>query len=721
MAKSDRNLAQIDVSKAYSNQFSATWVDGKIINSFDTETHKGTVFMLTYAHGDTVEAEYNNDVTELDDKVLMDKLTHHLTRSNINIWYNLDFDANAILSGILTQKQMMQLVVTNETTTVVGDKEYEITYIKDKFLEIRDSNDNISRHYDISQFFYMSLDKAADKWLGKNKVEGIDTSKFDDKDYIKDNFGDILHYAKIDAKLTQELGITLTEDAEDLDIPMGSPISTGYLSAEYLRANTEFKPGLGNEKMQGMFWESYYGGRFEVFKRGNVGKVAAPDINSAYPAIMKDLPNPKTLDWVHYHNDDEEPDMAYSFSRNKFTFEDIQKGHYGVVKAKVTTNPNRKIQPFACKIDGKVKYPVMTDKVITVIMPIFQFAVEEGLVTDYELIEAWIGNITDETTKSFKFIGDMYAQRKVYEILENRQKKGKLLKIVLNSSYGKTCQTTDSKRIESLDEGEIYETKRNESQYNRLYLSKKQREMLGDTELIITSSSAGNRFNPFFASYITGLTRLELHKQVVEHDLEENTVMFATDCLMIEKEAYENSDFDQQILTPDSSLSGDKFLQQAIESLGKWDYDYKGEAFVVGSGVYEVEKPDGKTKLKTRGFIEKNLNGSLKELAQKNPEGIPHDNERPLTMAEVLTSTKEGSVSQFIKESKKLTPDFDDKRIWDREEATFHDLLEEAEDSQPINLEKIKESKIGEAVERNSGELAEFDSEQITNEKIGKA
>jgi len=220
--------------------------------------------------------------------------------------------------------------------------------------------------------------------------------------------------------------------------------------------------------------------------------------------------------------------------------------------------------------------------------------------------------------------------------------------------------------------------------------------------IIINTSVAGKRFNAFFASYITGMTRLELHKQVVNHDLEDNTVMFATDCIMVEKDAYEQSDFDSLVVNPDPSLSEGKFREKAIESLGKWDYDYRGNAFLVGSGVYEVDRDNGDTKTKTRGFIERNLNGTLKELAENNPNGIPIDNERPLTMAEMLTGTKDGNVSEFIEESKKLQPDFDDKRDWQREKPTFADLLNSSETSQPIDLQEIAETKIEQA-ERTLG------------------
>jgi hypothetical protein len=362
------------------------------------------------------------------------------------------------------------------------------------------------------------------------------------------------------------------------------------------------------------------------------------------------------------------------------------------VRAIVTTKPDNPIQPFAKKVNGKVMYPVLTDTEITVIKPIFVHAVKNGMLHDFELKEAWLGNECDETSYPFKFIDDMYDRRKEFEA-NGEMKKGKLLKIVLNSLYGKTCQTTEYKEIADNSVQIDLSEEPHKSIYPKDHLSPNWRKQLENTDVIIRSLTAGRRFNPFFASYITGMTRLELHKQVVKHDLVDNTVMFATDCIMVEKEAYDNSDF-SEVIKP---------------GLGYWDYDYEGSAFIVGSGVYEVEfnkcqknscevedceDIEHRTKTKTRGFLEKTIDKTLKNMAQKYPMGIPLDNRRPLTIAEVLISPERGNVSQFVADSKKMLPDFDTKRYWERESPTFHDLLESSEKSQPIDLLSEQEKKL---------------------------
>lgn len=760
MTKSDELLENINLDKCFFEQSAPTWTKGKSINAFDTETSDGNVFMVSYAIGDKSGIVDNPEVKELDGKEIFDILTHHKVRSALNFWYNLDFDANAILSGVLDRRELTKLNIQNSVTSEIGGIEYDITYVKSKFMLIEDENGNNYRFYDVSQFFYTSLDNAAEEWLGENKIEEVDTSKFGislceahsksdirDKDksvervssfcpncrgveearnYIKDNYSKISEYAEKDALLTQRLSKELVKQAEKLNIPMGKPFSTGYLSAEYLRANTQEKPSFHKYEFQDMFWNAYYGGRFEVFERGEIGEIVAPDINSAYPAIMQNLPDPDTLDWEHFSNEPDERNEGFTFSTKPFGFDEICNHDFGVVRAYVTTNPDKKIQPFAYKLDGKVNFPILTETEITVIKPIFEFAVKNNYVLDYRLKEAWLADTTDKTHYPFSFIGDIYADRKVAEVLNDKPKKGQLLKIVLNSLYGKTCQTTADKRVVDLkDKPMSWELDSHEKLMPRAFISKVQRKQLEDSEVLVSNQTAGKRFNPFFASYITGMTRLELHKQVEAHDLVDATVMFATDCLMVRKDAYDKSAFNELITIPDETESEDTFRKTVKDSLGYWDFDYEGKAFIVGSGVYEVDtgkcrnKDCGnykqschvakhRMKTKTRGFTEKDLDGTLREIARNNPKAIPIENERPLTIGELLIKPTRGNVSEFIKSEKKLYPDFDTKRVWERESPTFHDLLNSAETSKPRNLANEQEEELMRVQAERDGRLEEY-------------
>jgi hypothetical protein len=742
MSKSDELLEFIDLEPAYQDHHPPNWKESKQINAFDTETSDGTVFMLSYAFGSQDgQIIENENVESLSARDMLGILTHRQCRSAINVWYNLNFDINAIFSTILTEEEQNDLMNTNTVEFERDGIEYSVMYVKSKFLSIKDQHRNSYMHYDISQFMYTSLENAAQNWIGKGKEdENIDTSKFGDKQYVLDNYETIREYAIKDAEITRELAYEFITQCEKLDIPMGSPISTGYMSAEYLRANKDTKPGFGSKDYQADFWEAFYGGRFEVIKRGYIGKVAGPDINSAYPAVMANLPDPSTLQWQHYTNKPNENQQFFG-DYEQLEFSDLEKADYGVVTATVSTNPEKKIQPFAHKLDGTVNFPILNEVTKTVILPIFEFAVKNNLLANFKLESAWLAKETDKTEYPFEFIENMYAERKVNENLRGKEKKGHLLKIVLNSLFGKTCQTTEKKKKINITnyEDNQYELGDKEKIYPLHFMSKRQREMMGENEYIIINQTAGRRFNPFLAAYITGMTRLELHKQVVNHGLEDNVVMFATDCLMIEKEAYDKSDFDDLVLVPNDDLDEKEYREKAKESLGYWDFDYQGEAFVVGSGVYEIVFDGCKdsscegygtkcsnrkhwTKTKTRGFGKGVLDGKLITQAQISNakswideteilnSGIELENERPLTMAEALSSTKSASVAEFIEEIKTLNANFDDCRNW-KGKGTFEKLLIEKQDSMPRNLNEETAQVLREITETKTVEIESLGTE----------
>lgn len=658
-SKSDTPFDLIDTDPAYTSPNEAQYTDGKPIHGFDTETADGGIFALTVAWCGHSEAEFHhNDGQFLEKGQIWSVLTNRKARSSINVWYNLDFDANVILSHVLDRREMAELSVMGSVESSDG---YEISFIPGKFLSITDPQDNSYKHFDVSQFFYAPLDEAAKEWLDTGKLDDVDTSQFgrDDSgqyplnDYIMNHWYEIRDYAKRDAVLVRDLWETAVETGESLDmsIPMGAPYSTGFLAESFLNQHMLRKPGMGPTPAASMAWSAYAGGRFEPFKRGDVGEVAGPDVNSAYPWVLSELPDPSTLAWSKVRNP---------------THKQLRDADYGFVKASVYTDPSRQIQPFVKKMDDVVKYPVLKGGTITTLVDIYQFALDEGYILDDDIHYAWLATETSGTTYPFDFVESTYDQRKKFES-NGRPKAGKLLKIVLNSMYGKTCQTTPSRRyidgnteLDQLDQivgvqsmpEEIRESNKN---------------------TIIERLTAGRWFNPFLAAYITGRTRLELHKRTVEYGLEGDCVMLATDCAMYDRDAYEASGF-----------AGDL----VADGLGNWDYDYHGTAFVIGAGVYEVRLPDGDLKTQTRGFREADLTDGLRAAAvEAGDDPIRIESTRPMTAAEAIWSGAPLSdVGAFIDADRDLTADMDTKRLWP-DTDDFTDLLGDTQESEPLTYE----------------------------------
>lgn len=586
----------------------------------------------------------------LDESTIWEYLTHRQARSSLNMWYNLDFDANVVLSHILSKEELAELTVNGSVGDIKEGDSYEITFIPGKFMKIRDKNDNFYTHYDAAQFFYAPLDIASKEWLGKEK-DDVDASKFGlfygaINSFIRENYSDIKKYARKDAELVRDIWQEAVNVGEDLDIPMGKPFSTGYLAESYLNHQMHEKPGLGPNQAATMAWEAYAGGRFEVFKRGNIGEVVGPDINSAYPHILAGLPDPKTLRWERHDN----PDI-----------ETLREADYGFVTATVTTDESRTIQPFAVKVNDILSYPALEGYEITVIKDIFVNAYDYDYLEDFEVAEAWLGYDTRGTKYPFDFIDPMYEQRKEFES-QGYTKRAMLLKIILNSMYGKTCQTTPKRKKIT----ERIELSEQEDFVGSLSLPKFIREKFENG--FVEWLECGSWFNPFLASYITGMTRLELHKRMLEYGLEDHTVMFATDSVMIEKEAFDQTNFKGDLVK---------------SGLGNWDYDYEGKAFVIGAGVYEVEMTE-ETKTQTRGFREADLGGKLREEAKEAEDTITVESTRPSTVAEAIWMNQEvSSVGSFRDFERDISPDMDNKRRWGYS-PSFKDLLRETQESNPI-------------------------------------
>lgn len=646
MAKSDTEFDHIDFSSARNPLRQPEWLDDTEIIAFDTETHKGDIFMISIASDSkTMVLEKGGEPLEPD--FIFDKLTQKYFRSKLNIWYNISFDAEVILK-VLPDDKLNELRVKND----VEWNGWEISYLRGKFLRIADGNNHKWEFFDVAQIFGTSLKKAVEDWLpesdiGKNEQD-IDTTRFNEKQYIQENYDKIKEYAKDDATLTKKIAEKQFDVAENqFDIPCRKPYSTGYLAASYIRQRLNRKPGWAINSMQKMAWESYAGGRFEVFNRGDVGKVVGPDINSAYPAIMSKLPDPDTVEWIEL----DDPDI-----------DSIREYEWGFVRATVTTNPDKKIQPFALKKNGKRVYPILEDYTVTVLKDIFEFAYENEYLQEYTIEKAIVGETREETKYPFDFFKDLYHERKILEENGNYVG-GRTLKIILNSIYGKMLQTN----WKVVDYGDI----------DPEALPDHQKFKPGPDMVHphVVELKAGSLFNPFIATYITGRTRLKLHEAVERHDLVDDTYMFATDCVMIDKDAYEQSGFDSDLIADDSL--------PYREQLGKWDFDYEGTAFIVGSGVYQVETDEG-FKKGVRGF-EALHDKDIVEQARDADRVIEVKHNRPISMGEALhQGIDTADIGRFVDGKKDLSADFDTGRNWERENPSFGDLLDSMEGSTPL-------------------------------------
>ena len=263
------------------------------ILAFDVETYKG-ICKLICCSG----SKYKLNPSFLD----CIKFLFYLA-NNCNVYrffYNIDFDFSAILklwkSNIkVLQNRILRKIGYLKNGIEVKYKNYTLKWIKGRMLVIKH---NIRRKSviftDIFNFLPLGLNKEAKKYLNDIKIVNIDGSMLNTSlDYWNKREKDIIKYCIQDCILTKNLGKLLIDTIEKNELPLPKYlVSSASLSKQFFRLNC-FIPSICHipHKILQIAYDSYYGGRFEIFKRGFFENLFHYDINSEYPHFIKDLPN----------------------------------------------------------------------------------------------------------------------------------------------------------------------------------------------------------------------------------------------------------------------------------------------------------------------------------------------------------------------------------------------------------------------------------------------
>ena len=379
----------------------------------DTETYEGYVKLLC---DDTGRNRRVEDMTDC-----INFLTHVRYKGVYNWFYNVQFDFESIVK-YLDVVDLRELYRTNE---VIYD-EYKITYLPRKYFAIQDRHNNRYYFYDMFNFLDVSLNKASKKFLKDEKISTINASKLNtDWGYWVENYKEIVKYCIKDAELTKRLADYFWNIIyEKLNFHPKSPMSKGKLSEEYFLHNCNI-PAINQipEKVVKTAYESFYGGRFEILKRGYMEKCFCYDIKSAYPSEIANLPNFNLGKW----------DKVTKINPD---------AHTGFYKCKVISFEDN-FSPFKQKIKNALNiYPsgivnqYLTKKEIDFIearLPNSAISVEYG----YE----WTPKTLEYPFKSE--IERLYAWKES----EPDEDIKYCVKIILNSLYGKFIQVSGNENV----------------------------------------------------------------------------------------------------------------------------------------------------------------------------------------------------------------------------------------------------------------------------------
>ncbi len=279
----------------------------KDVYGFDTETYKGTCRLLCRSNG---SSEYVLEPSFLEclDFLFYDANNTHVWR----FFYNIDFDYNAIIKTLNLNNFFAQILVLmlNDGLEIQYGK-YRITYLKNNMLVLKKNKKKVVIT-DLFRIFKMSLNTASIEFLDNEIKENIDGNLLNtDLSYWNNNLNDIISYCIQDCNLLKKLGLKFLEYLKESKISIPKYLcSPASLSKQHFRKNCFIPRVFPHNPLEvvQIAYDCYYGGRFELIKRGTFEQVYMYDVNSEYPEFIAKLPSLKYGLWLYYNDLKELPE-----------------------------------------------------------------------------------------------------------------------------------------------------------------------------------------------------------------------------------------------------------------------------------------------------------------------------------------------------------------------------------------------------------------------------
>lgn len=387
------------------------------IYALDTETYKGNVFLIADSDG-----RYLDEITP---ESVIRFLFRKKYQDSWNFFYNITYDAEVILK--LLGKELNNYKKTRKLEFECGD--FKIEYIPNKKLAFRKGHKS-TVFFDIAQFYHSSLKDAYQKNIGELQKEYLEIKQKRNgfsKSFYEHNKKLIRNYCIQDCILTKRLAekwISLFYNAFGF-YPMRW-ISSGYLAEKVLINNRIEIPRFDSipYEIQDLAFRSYFGGRFEILKRGFIGTAYLYDINSAYPFALTQIPNLSKGNWISQKSI--HPDAKVGFFRIIADVPDL-----------------KYVPPFPFRKNHSLIFP--SGKLETCVTLAELLACNNPKY--YKILESYQFIPSSDEYPYKEFIEKLYQKRLSLKAENNPLQLP--IKTVMNSIYGKTGQKTN-RRIGNL-------------------------------------------------------------------------------------------------------------------------------------------------------------------------------------------------------------------------------------------------------------------------------
>lgn len=336
----------------------------------------------------------------------------------IRIFFSFGYDVQQILVD-LTDAQLTSVMHGQPTRY----KSYTLQYLPGKIFSV-----NNVRFYDVFNYWQTSFIKACIQTLGADSVsDSLRRGKEDRSNFSSWKIDDIMAYTNEELDLLVRLAEHLREILLKAEIHLGSAFyGPGAIANYWFKHNRIAPPKITDPVLVDVMERGYYGGRFETFVLGKVEPIHECDINSAYPAIIADLP----------YLDNWEKWSGSLFDRSPT---------YSIWHVSWSIPTNSRVGPFPSRDKhGLISYPA--NGIGWYWKPEVEAALAVYPGARFEIIEGYVPATIEG--QPFDWVNDAYQRR--LELKAANDPAQLAYKLGLNSLYGKTAQRIGTARYFSL-------------------------------------------------------------------------------------------------------------------------------------------------------------------------------------------------------------------------------------------------------------------------------
>lgn len=353
--------------------------------------------------------------------------------NKIYVGYFFDYDVTKILQGLPVER--LERLVRRELRVRKNDPgscypvewgPFAFDYLKNKEFRVRKGDGPWVVISDVGSFFQCSFVKALRSWFPddewKDVIDRIEAGKNLRSDFNSVDREYVRQYCQIECNMLRQLMNRFREVCYQLNLHPREWQGPGRLVSAVLaregyprNRDVPLWSTEHGKNIAGMANAAYYGGRFEAGMFGDIkGPIYQYDINSAYPSVYRNLPCLMHGQWIPFEG---------ALPNDGLYICDIQYQHKHTVQYAGLPIRSKK---------GTLLFPLAGRGIY------WSYEIRSSLpfLTSYNVFHGY-RYIKECDCKPFEWVEPMYQERKKL----GKSGKGIVLKLALNSTYGKLCQS----------------------------------------------------------------------------------------------------------------------------------------------------------------------------------------------------------------------------------------------------------------------------------------